>query len=715
MRAALAGLAVLLLATPILAEEKAPAERDFSQLPLNTWVKLSPLETTPFSPQLGYEGACAWDSRHQRLIRYGGHNQGGGGEQHAEVWSFDPRTAAWKFHEPNTSPPGICCGQQNVFDPIAGRYVRFAAFSASHGWQWLREVYLNDTSSWTYDLAENRWRNMRPYPTPRTVGLRCATWDSRFQAIVVFGGENATMGTWVYDPYDNSWTDMRPKPEPERRSGGNMAYDRRQQKHILFGAQFLDDPHTWSYDLATNTWRDLQPATMPPTRKNDAVLTYDAQAGAVVALIKVTSGEGDDQQHHLETWTFDVAQNKWTKLNPLQEPDPTGDRARQLMYAPELGVTLLENRTHRYQGKSEQQIWALRLPPAPAEDRPAAPEEIAIAVADNTARISWQGDGEPSAKPSFAVYRAAAAHPWEGKFERVATVAQREYVDEAPARDQPTFYCVTRLDAAGRESEPSRIVRTQPPLVDGVVVHVESAERISITWDKSRSDEVVGYLVERAPVEVWSDDQIKRIKEQTPPLDSPSACRIRRVGQFVRLTDKPITEPRYVDTSIDLRGPSLVEGEPLDEPKFYEDQLDRDGRPYRFGVYAYRVRAVNKLGIASGASAAMLTIPSSPQDFFAREEGEKCHLRWNANPEAGIRGYRIYRMDGRYNKDPITRLTPEPVDATTFTDAQAGKATRRYYVVAVDALGQEGFPSSPVWFQREWQPFYQPFTGEWHQ
>ena len=27
-----------------------------------TWVKLSPLETTPPSPRLGYEGACAWDS-----------------------------------------------------------------------------------------------------------------------------------------------------------------------------------------------------------------------------------------------------------------------------------------------------------------------------------------------------------------------------------------------------------------------------------------------------------------------------------------------------------------------------------------------------------------------------------------------------------------------------------------------------------------------------
>jgi hypothetical protein len=53
--------------------------------------------------------------------------------------------------------------------------------------------------------------------------------------------------------------------------------------------------------------------------------------------------------------------------------------------------------------------------------------------------------------------------------------------------------------------------------------------------------------------------------------------------------------------------------------------------------------------------------------------------------------------------------------ATEFTDDKAGKPARRYYIIAVDSLGQEGFPSSPVWHNREWQKFYQPFVGEWHQ
>jgi hypothetical protein len=107
---------------------------DFKALrsqPLNTWLKRTPLPAAPVSPRLGYEGACVWDSVHQVIIRYGGHNQGGGGEQGSEVWTCDPLQWNWKLHQPNTSPPGVCCDAQNVFDPGHGRYIRFPSFSGS--------------------------------------------------------------------------------------------------------------------------------------------------------------------------------------------------------------------------------------------------------------------------------------------------------------------------------------------------------------------------------------------------------------------------------------------------------------------------------------------------------------------------------------------------------------------------------------------------------
>jgi hypothetical protein len=90
-------------------------------------------------------------------------------------------------------------------------------------------------------------------------------------------------------------------------------------------------------------------------------------------------------------------------------------------------------------------------------------------------------------------------------------------------------------------------------------------------------------------------------------------------------------------------------------------------------------------------------------------------LRWEANPEKGLKGYRVYRLDGRFDKEPISRLTPDAVAGREFADPEAGKKSRRYHVVAVDALGREGRPSSPVWFEREWKSTYAPFVAEWHQ
>jgi hypothetical protein len=573
--------------------------------------------------------ACVWDNRHQLLIRYGGHNQGGGGEQGAEVWTFNLESAKWTLHEPNTSPPGVCCNAQNVYDPTSGRYIRFPRFSGSHGWQWARELYLNDSSVWTYDLTENRWRNRRPLPEPSIAPYRCAAWDSDQQVVVVFGGEGGREGTLIYDPWRNEWRWPRPDLEPDPRSGGNLAYDAARRRHVLFGTQFTDDPHTWTYDAAANQWRDVQPATMPPTKENDAVLTYDPINRVVLALVKVTTGEGDDARHEIQTWAYDAGANQWTRMRPATEPDAAGNRTRNLIFAPELNLAILENCTSR---PREQQVWTYRFAAGPDID--------------------------------------------------------------APPPDRPP--------------------RT-PPIVEDLVVSVLATNRVEVSWTPPSGATPAGYHVERAVVEVWSEDQLVRLKRNTPPLSGPSAGAIRRIGPFERLTCASLPGTSFTDASIDLTRVQTVRGEPIAEWELDPEQVDRSGRPCERGVFAYRVRAADAAGELSGPSPAVYTIPSSPQHVFSREDGAACRLKWAANPEQGLIGYRIYRLDGRWNDDPVSRLTAEPVAGTTFIDSDAGQQTRRYYVVAVDALGQEGLPSSPVWFQREWRAYYEPFVGEWHQ
>src|SRR5262249_40131309 len=246
-----------------------------------------------------------------------------GGEQNAETWVYDPATAKWTLKEPNLSPPGVCCAQQNVFETVHNRYLRFRAFSGSHGWQWYREIYLNNSSVWSYDLGTNTWRDMRPLPTPVMYPLRCASWDTDHQLAVVFGGEGSGEGTLLYDPWTNAWTRRVPDTQPKPRSGGNMAYDQARKLHILFGRQVMDDPHTWAYDLRKNEWRDMKPAVQPPTDKNDAVLAYDSLNKVIVASIRVVDkldAKGKEiLAGHYETWTYDAGGNVWKRMNPAVE------------------------------------------------------------------------------------------------------------------------------------------------------------------------------------------------------------------------------------------------------------------------------------------------------------------------------------------------------------------------------------------------------------
>ena len=685
------------------------------QLP-NTWVKRSPLVNTPISPRLGYEGACVWDNAHRVFVRYGGHNQGGGGAQYSEVWTFDPLTARWALQEPDTSPPGVCCAQQNVYDPIHKRYVRFPAFSGSHGWQWFREIYLNNSTIWIYDLDTNLWRDLRPVPAPKVSGLRCASWDSDAQVIVLFGGEGNQEGTVVYDPHTNTWTRLKPSKEPAFRSGGNMVYDSKHKLYIMFGSQFSDDPHTWGYDLYKNQWRDMQPDTLPPTNENDAVLAYDSLNDVTIALVKVTEGKDEDTRHPIQTWAYNTGQNTWEKMKPPQEPDSTGNRSRVLSFAPELGLTILENRTRSKPGPPEQQIWTYCFKPAGPglQKLLQPPTDLQVTTTANSARLSWKASKTAGAN-HYIIYRGTGEHPWTVNYQKTTSVKADKTVYHDKGLQQGTVYYYAVRTAEGENfSDLSIKVRTQPRIVEQAVVSVLSENQVHISWTALQAEDITGYHVERANVEVWTDDQLKRLKSRVHPLPNPSVGAIKRIGPFKQLNPQLLKRTSFRD-NIDLTKPHSIEGQILQEHRLYDEHLDKNGKSYRFAVFAYRIRALNALGVESGPSPYFLTVPSMPRWVFAKEDGTTCRLKWAKNPEKNLGRYRIYRLDGRWDKDPISRMTTEPVGDITFSDAAAGDHTRRYYVVAVDALGQEGMPSRPVWYRREWRRYYGPFAGEWHQ
>lgn len=696
------GIGLASLVVLVLGQSKAAEEPH----PLLTWVKRHPPEPAPAkgskpSPRLGYETTYGYDPVRRLLIRYGGHNQGGGGEQNSEVWTYDLDRDLWTLKEPNDAPPGVCCGQQNVFDEALRRFVRFPSFSGSHGWQSPREIALKDSSVWTYDLDTNTWRAMRPCPEIWPAPLRGTAYDPELRVSVLHGGEGARHGTAVYDLYTNTWHAMQPAEGPAANlSQPGFAYDAVHRLFVLFGSQFHSDPRTWVYDLRTNLWRVLEVKEHPPADKSCPVLAADTRNGIVLCNVLGASG--------LETWALDVSKPRWTRLPVQREPDLSGARNRVLVYLADRNLFVLENRT-----RDEQQIWTFRYAEAP----PLAPgaEEVRLTTTAQGVRLSWKA--APSAEVRYTVCRGQGDQPWKVELVPLAEMLQAHTFEDRDLTPRTAYYYQVRaVDRTGRVLGRSPLVSTRPPVVNGLVVSVLGPRQVELAWEASPAEDVVGYHVERAEVAVYSALQVKRIRQRYPEASELAVGRIKAIGAFRRLTAQPLRAAFFRDQGVDLTAGPREPANPIAERPVPPDQLDLNAKPYRYATYAYRVVAVNRLGVESGPSPLTFTYPSAVQHVFAKEEPQgKTRLRWQPNPEKGIVGYHVYRHNGRWDKDPIVRLTAQPVRATEFMDQQAGESTRRYEIVAIDLLEQEGEPSQPVWSRREWKRFYDPYVGPWHQ
>ncbi len=681
------GLTTLVRVCPIAAGD--PADH-----PENVWVLQSPRADAP-APRYLYEGSGAWDPWQRQFIRWGGHD---GIPQGFHLFVWDLESGRWQQRFPNTSPPGACCiDGANVFDAANRRFVRFPGASLGHGYQWFRMVHLKNSHAWLYDPASNRWTNMRPpsYKEPAKYSREVlgslnagGTYDENRQVALSFGGQGAAGGMnnlFVYDAYANHLQRLDAADPPSPRDGMGICYDAKNDCLVVFGSQYGDDEKTWIYRYGTNRWESFDISPRPPGKKRKTYATipkmaFDSVNGVCLCLVWF-----GDEGGRLETWVLDVAGKQWTKMDPTTEPGPTGSRARNLAYDRTLNLFLLEC----VDPKGNARIWTYRYRKAARQELPLPPpDDLVVTTGNGRARLTWTG--EPSASVTqTAIYRARAENPWEAEFTKIGTTEGNTYEDPELATGQVYFYRVRTVGPNGQESRPSFHVRTQPRVPDTPVVSVLAADRVQVRWPKSAQPDVVGYNVYRGLVTVGTNTSLKGSwGHNDPEYPVPVVDRVRDVTAIEKLNREPSTEPQFVDDRIDLAQPPA------------------ESADYPFAVYAYVVRAVNALGTESGPSPYALTIPAEPQSVLLREEGKTAVLKWDASREQGVEGYRVYRIDGR----AVTRLTPDPIPQTTFTIPDAPHS--RFAVAAVDALGQEGQPSSPAWSGQSHRGF---FEGSWHQ
>ncbi|MDV6375365.1 malectin domain-containing carbohydrate-binding protein [Deinococcus arenicola] len=85
--------------------------------------------------------------------------------------------------------------------------------------------------------------------------------------------------------------------------------------------------------------------------------------------------------------------------------------------------------------------------------------------------------------------------------------------------------------------------------------------------------------------------------------------------------------------------------------------------------------------------------PAAPAGLTATASSAGIVLKWTANTEADLAGYRVLRSP--IAGGPFTVLTPTPLTASTYTDTSAQPGQMAYYqVVAVDKKGNASGPAS---------------------
>jgi fibronectin type 3 domain-containing protein len=296
-----------------------------------------------------------------------------------------------------------------------------------------------------------------------------------------------------------------------------------------------------------------------------------------------------------------------------------------------------------------------RSAPAPFAWRVAtqlpAPLGVQASAAGDTVKVTWL-PGPDSAVMEYQVWRAANdTGPYTRLGARVRAPRLEQRDAGRPAR-QLSWYRVTALDAAGRESAPSATALAEvpdltPPAAPDSLAARSDTGRLSLRWRRSSASDLRGYRVYRAGT---AD------------------------GTFGLLSATPQRVAAFTDT-VPVRA---------DHP-FY-----------------YRVTAVDSAFNESAPSAVVavrppdVTPPSAPRIARVRPLDGALAVAWLPNPEPDVVAYRLrfrIRGDAAWHELPVA--APAAVLADTITGLAPGR-THDVTLIAVDDAGNRSAPAPNV-------------------
>jgi N-acetylneuraminic acid mutarotase len=281
----------------------------------NVWIELQPST----SPGSGLGHAMIYDPDTGQILLFGGVNMSDG-EPANEIWAYNPAAAAPTLEGGLAAAPSKRGASCLVYDPVGKRVILFGGERFSYD-DSVPSVELHDT--WAFYPATNEWKELRPSgDLPPSRGSHAMVYDPVGKKVILFGGSTDTAGfddTWSYDPAANKWTELDPSGErPTARDGHAMVYDPVGKKMIMFGgsdgASAVNE--TWAYDPAANKWTKLKPGGTAPAARAYHNMIYDQSAKKIIILGGTLNSSGDEASDApLDAmWAYDPKANAWRPI-----------------------------------------------------------------------------------------------------------------------------------------------------------------------------------------------------------------------------------------------------------------------------------------------------------------------------------------------------------------------------------------------------------------
>lgn len=257
------------------------------------------------------EGHTAiYDTRHDRIIVFGGLNEDNITQYRNDVWSLSMRDSTWTQLRGDSCfgngfvRPECRWYHSAIYDSLGDRMI---VYGGSYRTTMTSDVWayaLDGTNRWTLLIEKGRG----PEATSHT-----AVWDPKTRSMYVFGGYNAQIGpasnqVWALR-LDGTprWERLLPAGElPAPRYDHVAVWDAPRQRMVVYGGWGLPPASTvyddvWELTLAGSPrWTKLSPGGELPEPRRDATGVFDAGNERML----VYGGEGADEEI-AETWSLD--------------------------------------------------------------------------------------------------------------------------------------------------------------------------------------------------------------------------------------------------------------------------------------------------------------------------------------------------------------------------------------------------------------------------